>query len=79
LGYSGTDFNLSMARHDIANFLGLSIETVSRQLGHLNKSGAISIKHRGVQINNRSLLKTIVEPCFSKRVNSQNAPAKQGA
>jgi len=69
LGYSGTDFNLSMARHEIANFLGLSIETVSRQLGYLNKTGAISIKHRGVQINNRSLLKTIVEPCSSKRVN----------
>jgi len=31
LGYSGTDFNLTMPRHNIASFLGISIETVSRQ------------------------------------------------
>ena len=65
LGYSGTDFNLTMPRHDIANFLGLSIETVSRQFSHLSRCGAITIKYRGVQINNVGLLKTIAEPCSS--------------
>ncbi len=67
LGYSGTEFNLTMPRHDIANFLGLTIETVSRQLGSLTKSGVITIKHRGVHINDMDKLKAIVEPCLSKR------------
>jgi CRP/FNR family transcriptional regulator, anaerobic regulatory protein len=53
-----------MHRHDIANFLGVTIETVSRQLGILNKRGVITVKQRGVQINNLDSLKTIVEPCL---------------
>jgi CRP/FNR family transcriptional regulator, anaerobic regulatory protein len=64
LGYSGTEFNLTMRRYDIANFLGLTIETVSRQLANLSKKGVITIKQRGVQINNLDTLKTIVEPCL---------------
>jgi CRP/FNR family transcriptional regulator, anaerobic regulatory protein len=64
LGYSGTEFNLTMRRHDIANFLGLTIETVSRQLGNLSKIGIITVKQRGVHINNLDSLKTIVEPCL---------------
>jgi CRP/FNR family transcriptional regulator, anaerobic regulatory protein len=64
LGYSGIEFNLTMRRHDIANFLGLTIETVSRQLANLNKKGVITVKQRGVQINNLDSLKTIVEPCL---------------
>ncbi len=70
LGYSAKEFNLSMPRHNIANYLGLSLETVSRQLGHLTKKGAISIKHRGVQISNMVLLANIVEPCLSNRLSA---------
>jgi CRP/FNR family transcriptional regulator, anaerobic regulatory protein len=64
LGFSGTEFNLTMRRHDIANFLGLTIETVSRQLTELAKNGIITVKLRGVQINNLDSLKAIVEPCL---------------
>ena len=64
LGYSGTEFNLTMRRHDIANFLGLTIETVSRQLGNLSRLGIISVKQRGIQINKLDSLKMIVEPCL---------------
>ncbi|MBK8816619.1 MAG: fumarate/nitrate reduction transcriptional regulator Fnr [Methylococcaceae bacterium] len=67
LGYSGKEFNLSMPRHDIANYLGLSLETLSRQLGFLIKHGAISVKHRGVQISDMRLLMSIVEPATTKR------------
>ncbi|NOT10228.1 MAG: helix-turn-helix domain-containing protein [Methylococcaceae bacterium] len=62
LGFSSTEFNLSMRRHDIANFLGLTIETVSRQLADLSKHGIISVQRRSVQINNLDLLRSIVEP-----------------
>jgi CRP/FNR family transcriptional regulator len=64
LGFSSTEFNLTMPRHDIANFLGLTIETVSRQFTDLSKKGIITVKQRGVQINNLDLLKAIVEPCM---------------
>ena len=60
LGFSGTEFNLSMRRQDIANFLGLTNETVSRQLADLNKKGVITVRRRGVLINDLRELKTIV-------------------
>lgn len=66
LGFSSTEFNLSMSRHDIANFLGLTAETVSRQLADLSKRGVITVKRRSVQINDLDLLKAIVEPCSVK-------------
>lgn len=64
LGFSGSSFNLSMRRQDIANFLGLTIETVSRQLAELSKNGVITIKQRDVKINDIILLKAIVQPCL---------------
>lgn len=64
LGFSSTEFNLSMRRDDIANFLGLTIETVSRQLTDLSKNGIITVKQRSIHINNLHSLKEIVEPCL---------------
>ncbi|WP_394753660.1 fumarate/nitrate reduction transcriptional regulator Fnr [Crenothrix sp.] len=64
LGFSSTEFNLTMSRQDIANFLGLSNETVSRQFTELNKDGVITVKQRGIQINNMASLKGIVKPCL---------------
>ncbi len=63
LGFSSTVFNLTMSRLHIANFLGLTIETVSRQLSYLSQLGVITVKQRGIQINNLDLLKTIVNAC----------------
>ena len=40
---ANTDFQIPMNRSDIADFLGLTIETVSRQLTKLRKSGVIEI------------------------------------
>lgn len=60
LGLSSTLFNLTMSRYDIANFLGLTIETVSRQLGSLGQSGVITVKQRGVKINDMDALKRMV-------------------
>lgn len=63
LGFSSTQFNLSMGRQDIANFLGLTVETVSRQLTYLSQQGVITVKQRVIQIDNLDLLKTIVNAC----------------
>jgi CRP/FNR family transcriptional regulator, anaerobic regulatory protein len=59
LGYSSTEFNLSMDRHDIASFLSLTVETVSRQLTKLKDAGIVSVKRRGVQINNMDSLRAV--------------------
>jgi len=63
LGFSSTLFNLTMSRYDMANFLGLTIETVSRQLRALVQQGIISVKQRCIQINDIEALKTLAEIC----------------
>lgn len=49
-GYSPTDFTLPMSRTDIANHLGLAVETVSRQLGQLREHGVIDIRQNEVRV-----------------------------
>lgn len=49
-GCSRTEFNLSMPRQDIANYLSLAVETVSRLFGDLQIQGIISVDRRYVRI-----------------------------
>ncbi|MCP3669705.1 MAG: helix-turn-helix domain-containing protein [Gammaproteobacteria bacterium] len=49
-GLSGEDFRLSMSRSDIASYLGLASETVSRTLMKLRKLGVIKIRNKHVQM-----------------------------
>ncbi len=63
LGFSSTLFNLTMSRYDMANFLGLTIETVSRQLRALGQLGVITVKQRCIQINDLDELKALAEIC----------------
>lgn len=55
-GQSGYEFLLSMTRTDIANYLGMAIETVSRVLGKFQKYGVIDVHHRVVKINEIEML-----------------------
>ena len=50
IGQSGTDFKLPMSRQDIARFLGLAIETVSRGFARLQQDGVIATTGRRVEI-----------------------------
>ncbi len=61
-GFSATEFNLSMSRHDIANFLGIAVETVSRQFSNFDKAGILQVKHRNVKILDLEKLEKMVEP-----------------
>lgn len=55
-GLDGDFFVLSMSRSDIANYLGLASETVSRILTRLGRSGCIKLRHRRVRITDRRAL-----------------------
>jgi len=50
-GYSKTEFNLSMARRDIASHLRLATETVSRVLARFQESGLISVNRKNIVIH----------------------------
>jgi CRP/FNR family nitrogen fixation transcriptional regulator len=47
---------LPMSRVDIADHLGLSIETVCRNLTHLQREGTVAIRRSGVELLNRDAL-----------------------
>jgi CRP/FNR family transcriptional regulator len=55
-GFSGTQFNLTMSRTDIANYLRLAPETVSRVLRRLQDEGLLRIERREVEIVQRDRL-----------------------
>lgn len=59
-------FTLSMTRHDIANYLGLAVETVSRLLTRFQLAGIVTIQRRNVRIVDREKLQSLLK-------NSKNA------
>jgi len=49
-GFSPTDFYLSMSRHDIGNFLGMAVETVSRVFTRFDNEDLISVRRKHIQL-----------------------------
>jgi CRP/FNR family transcriptional regulator len=57
-GFSESRFRLSMSRHEIGNYLGLTVETVSRVLTRLQKNGLITVENKEIEIlDSKALLK----------------------
>ena len=61
------EFNLSMPRQDIANYLGLAVETVSRLITQFHEKGLVKIDKRNIKITNIDSLKSIVNDCQGKK------------
>jgi len=59
LGYSAKEIKLSMSRQEIANYLGLTIETVSRIMSRFQREQLISVNRKQVNIKNPDVLKHI--------------------
>ena len=49
-GCSRTEFNLSMSRQEIANYLAVAVETISRLFSDLQRRGVLAVDRRFVQI-----------------------------
>ncbi len=55
--FSETEFNLSMSRKDIGNYLGLTIETISRTFSRFQSEGILSTQRKYVNIHKLEALK----------------------
>ncbi|KQZ71068.1 helix-turn-helix domain-containing protein [Rhodanobacter sp. FDAARGOS 1247] len=60
-GFSGSQFHLSMSRGDIANYLRLAAETVSRVLSRFRAQKLIAIEGRELELLNVAALRKIGE------------------
>lgn len=58
-GFSAREFRLTMTRGDIGNYLGLTIETISRLLGRFQKNGMITVQGKYITINQMDVLAEI--------------------
>ena len=56
-GFSSEQFQLPMSRDDIANFLGLRKETLSRLFTKLHQSGAIAVRGKHIRVLDMPLLR----------------------
>ena len=58
-GFSSTEFYLSMSRNDIANYLGLAVETVSRMFTRFQEDGIINAERKHIVINDWDTLQQL--------------------
>jgi CRP/FNR family transcriptional regulator len=58
-GFSPREFRLTMTRGDIGNYLGLTVETISRLLGRFQKADMIAVKGKYISINDRDALRQL--------------------
>lgn len=66
--WKATEFVLSMPRQDIANYLGLAVETVSRLFAQFQEAGIIHVDRRRISILNLQRLKEIIGDCEGAEV-----------
>ncbi|MEW7847855.1 fumarate/nitrate reduction transcriptional regulator Fnr [Massilia aurea] len=58
-GYSSTQFQLRMSREDIGNYLGLTIESISRLLSRFRKQGWLEVDKREIVLLDPTRLKAL--------------------
>ncbi|SNS89309.1 CRP/FNR family transcriptional regulator, anaerobic regulatory protein [Noviherbaspirillum humi] len=58
-GYSPTSFQLRMSREDIGNYLGLTIESISRLLARFKKQALLKVSNREIELLDLPMLKQL--------------------
>ena len=61
-GFSQHEFNLSMSRRDIGNFLALTAETVSRTFSHFERNGLVKVNRRRIRLLSLEGLRQVMAP-----------------
>jgi len=64
-GYSSVAFQLRMTREEIGNYLGLTIESISRLLSKFKKRGCIKVNNRDVELVDPATLKALAAGTLS--------------
>jgi len=59
-GFSPSEFHLSMSRNDIANMLGLAVETVSRLFTQFQEQGILSVDRKHIRIIDSEKLTNLI-------------------
>lgn len=62
-GFSAKAFRLSMTRSDIGNYLGLTVETISRLLSKLHKDQIIEVDGKLITILDTTALSQLAGQC----------------
>jgi CRP/FNR family transcriptional regulator len=70
-GFSASDFFLSMSRHEIGNYLGLAVETVSRLFTRFQDEQLLHVERKHVQLLDIPKLYEIVQ-CSDKNRSSES-------
>ena len=60
LGYSSTEFIMRMSREETGNYLGLTLETVSRLFSRFARDGVIRVNQREIKILDMDALRELV-------------------
>ena len=60
-GYSASEFYLSMSRSDIANMLGLAVETVSRLFTQFQEQGILHVDRKHITLLDHHKLAELVK------------------
>ncbi len=69
-GYHGDAFRLPMSREDIAGYLGLALETISRLFGRMAAEGVIEIDRRNLRLLDSDRLEAIAGDAEAPRTGS---------
>jgi CRP/FNR family transcriptional regulator len=59
LGYSSSEFVLRMSREEIGNYLGLTLETVSRLFSRFARENLLRVRQRDVQLLDMQALRDL--------------------
>lgn len=60
-GFSPKEFNLTMSRRDIGNYLGLAEETISRLFTRFQEEGIVRVERKHLTIQDMDRLQTLIE------------------
>lgn len=57
--FSGVEFQLAMPRRDLANYLGMAVETLSRIFSRLQDNKIIEVNRRSIKILDQNVLRSL--------------------